>query len=740
MSDITLKEIKSGFNLSKINDNFEKIEEVINTEIIHSVGSNNIMSQDLDMNSKRLLNLPVPLGDTEPLRKGDITSSTVGATVQFVDDSIAAKAIKPHKTLVAAVVDTELKVGMVLNIEDRANGLFNVVLASTVTPNTFNIIQCTGVPTLALVLRISNAIEGYQTFGATGDGMVDDTIFIRAVNDFAVANNKVIVDYTGSTYRYTEDITSTGATFFLSTNCTFTSATSFITVQGSKVSQGNVTAAANKGDDALVFSSVSGLAVRDLIIADVDVANSFSSHRPEYHDGEFFEIASIAGSIVTSTTPLQANYTGISTDKLFKVTPICVWIVGGKFINSGTSVFALRTIHTAYSELRLDSAELTSTGNGALALDRAYKTNVIRGRFYKDFQSGDDYGINIINSQSVLIDGVDSYGGRHAITTGGDAEDANPPCRDIRIVNSRLENDKAASIYCADFHGNTADSYYSNCIVIGAVGLAGENTSCRHTTVYSHNGSNDIPLSYHELVGGTIEFYKNTVFHGLGLATEVVGITASALSQNIDRNYRVVVDGLELNGNSNIKQILNAVQDTNNIPNEWVLRNFADIGGLSLLTSAFQFVAISGGRDATRVVIADAHDQLVDPVEWIALSGTTLPATTFELPYEEGDNSNGHFEKLPSGIMICTFDFTVASTAINAAFLGGFRTGGLTWTFPAAFTAIPPGLSILPTGATAFSASESSTGTTSTLFFLTAITSQTAATRTAKMIARGRYF
>lgn len=661
---------------------------------------------------------------------------------QVFDDS--TDVIKSFDTLAAAVAATNLNDGNTVGLKERTTGngggaIWDVVLLSTVTPNTFNIVVSTGVPTLALVLRIDNAID-FKTFGAIGDDVADDTTFLQAVFDFSAANNKVIVDDTGSIYKYTANITTTGATLFMRTNSTFKGVNAFITLQGTKISQGNVTAAANIGDDALVFSSVSGLAVRDIIITDVDVANSFSSHRAEYHDGEFFEIADIAGSVVTSTTPLQANYTGISTDKLFKVTPICVWIDGGKFINSGTSTFSLRTIHTAYSELRLDSAELTSTGSSALALDRAYKTNIIGGRFFKDFQSGDDYGINVINSQSVLIDGINSYAGRHAITTGGDAADANPPCRDIRITNSRLENEADASIYCADFHGNTTDSFYDNCTIVGAVGLAGENCSCKNSTVYTHNASNDIPLSYHELVGGTLEFKNNRVYQGLGLATEVVGITASALSQNIDRNYKVVVDGLELISNSNITQIVNAVQDTNNIPNEWVLRNFADIGGLSLLTSALRFVAISGGRDATRIVIADPADQLVSPVEWLTLSGTTLPSASFELPFEEGLNSNGSFVKMTDGTMICTFDFTVASTALDTSFLGGFRSGGLTWTFPEAFTAAPPGISILPKAATAFAASESSTTTTSTLFFLTAVTTQTAATRNAKLTAIGRYF
>ena len=93
MTDITLKTIASGYNLNKINDNFVTLEDNINNTSIQSTGGNNVMSQDFDMNSKRIINLPAPVSGSEPIRKGDITASTTGATVQYVDDSIGAATI-----------------------------------------------------------------------------------------------------------------------------------------------------------------------------------------------------------------------------------------------------------------------------------------------------------------------------------------------------------------------------------------------------------------------------------------------------------------------------------------------------------------------------------------------------------------------------------------------------------------------------------------------------------------------
>lgn len=63
MSDVTLDPITSGYNLSKVNSNFDKVEQKINEEIVHLVGGNNVMLQDLDMNSNSLLNVAVDLTD-----------------------------------------------------------------------------------------------------------------------------------------------------------------------------------------------------------------------------------------------------------------------------------------------------------------------------------------------------------------------------------------------------------------------------------------------------------------------------------------------------------------------------------------------------------------------------------------------------------------------------------------------------------------------------------------------------
>lgn len=57
MTDVTLNNITSGYNIAKMNDNFQKIQTSINTDLLNLAGGNNTMGQNIDMNSFRVFNL-----------------------------------------------------------------------------------------------------------------------------------------------------------------------------------------------------------------------------------------------------------------------------------------------------------------------------------------------------------------------------------------------------------------------------------------------------------------------------------------------------------------------------------------------------------------------------------------------------------------------------------------------------------------------------------------------------------
>lgn len=56
MTDVVLVPITAGHNLSAINNNFTKVQNSINNDVLNLAGGNNTMSQDIDLNGHSLLN------------------------------------------------------------------------------------------------------------------------------------------------------------------------------------------------------------------------------------------------------------------------------------------------------------------------------------------------------------------------------------------------------------------------------------------------------------------------------------------------------------------------------------------------------------------------------------------------------------------------------------------------------------------------------------------------------------
>ena len=104
--------------------------------------------------------------------------------------------VKNFPTLALAVSNINLVDGDALNIAERTDGngggaFWDVVLSSTVTENTFNIVQATGVPTLSLVLRRnSDNIFNILQFGEISSDAAANTSVIQATYDAAILTSK----------------------------------------------------------------------------------------------------------------------------------------------------------------------------------------------------------------------------------------------------------------------------------------------------------------------------------------------------------------------------------------------------------------------------------------------------------------------------------------------------------------------------------------------------------------------
>lgn len=83
MSKIVLENVSSGYNLLRINANFQKVEDALNNDVLWRTpvtGEPNSLSDDIDANSRRIYNLAAPVDLNDAARLKDVTNAITGAT------------------------------------------------------------------------------------------------------------------------------------------------------------------------------------------------------------------------------------------------------------------------------------------------------------------------------------------------------------------------------------------------------------------------------------------------------------------------------------------------------------------------------------------------------------------------------------------------------------------------------------------------------------------------------------
>lgn len=485
---------------------------------------------------------------------------------------------------------------------------------------------------MALTKAHNRMIEGsgvtFADFGATGSG--DETSAIQAALTYASSNNVPIVDYSGKTYTYSTTLT-VGAIEMYGNFTLAATGTAYLSIAGTITEIGYVNATATAGDKSVTLSTTSGLSADDVIIIWNSTDNSFSSHRAAYHDGEFSRVLSISGSDANLETTLISSYSSATTNKVYKISGPKVVIDGPSFTGSGT--YVVRVLYADGAILKPTLVQSSATNGSALAIDKSYNTLVDGGEYIMPFTSGMGlgYGILVSNCQYVNITNVDAFGGRHATATGGDSEDGAAPCRFITIQNSVLANDPASAIYCADFHGNTADSKYSNCTIYGAVGVGGQRICVEDCEVYGLPDSANAILGYQELVSGYLEFKNLKCYLAEGsTATSVVSNLSSTFVNNIDGAYQIEVSNVDAKINASVVTFVNAYESSGQA-NTWVTEGLGIRGTISGFARLVSYTKAGSGVDASYIRVGDNYFDS-SQYELISTSGTTLPNAKLYYP------------------------------------------------------------------------------------------------------------
>jgi hypothetical protein len=159
---------------------------------INGIGVDSRMLTSLDYNEGLTTASTITLFDSYPA--GSVV--TLSKNTSSGASSVARDFVHNEATLDAAIAATNIVAGDSINVVEReatfgGGAMWDVVLSTTVTENLYDIVQCTGVPTLSLVLRAGDIISFRAFGGVTGGGVstVNSATFERCL---AVASERSI--------------------------------------------------------------------------------------------------------------------------------------------------------------------------------------------------------------------------------------------------------------------------------------------------------------------------------------------------------------------------------------------------------------------------------------------------------------------------------------------------------------------------------------------------------------------
>lgn len=464
----------------------------------------------------------------------------------------------------------------------------------------------------------------------------DNSAKLAQLNNFEW--NKFSVD---DYYEFTSnvEISKPGKQVAITGNGTLSGVGAYLTVSGSITNYGVITAAEAKGGRKVTVTNASGIEIGDTVCIHNQNANSFSAHRPEYTAGEFNTVIGKSGNQLTLKNKLMFDYTGLAGIKLFKMNLVKFRHDGVNISTTGSSPYALRVkfgdvIATGKPNI---TAKGTTACAASLVYDKCPSVSFDLGDVYNDtVGSSTQYGISFSSCWNAVGYAKSAWGYRHGVTTGGDAADCSIPCLNILVKDGTvIGNDPASGIYAADFHGNTIDSYYRNCVIYGDIGLAGENVGCPGSTIYAQRAN--YPIDLHEVVGGVINLdgVKIKPLPTFNFS-ELIGFSASSLAAKVDRAFTVRAHGISCQLTSAVQRVFNLLFNQSSSVSS---KSAVDVDGVALSGDQSGLVEIARLIQQAPGIRPDmvrmkGLPRLTDAQKYVSLIGTfqgcvmSLPSVT----------------------------------------------------------------------------------------------------------------
>lgn len=449
-------------------------------------------------------------------------------------------------------------------------------------------------------------VVSVKDFGAVGDGVTDDAAAFIA----ARATGKRVYAPTG-TYKLNQAVTSSGDLILegdgpstvLDFTGTVTGGNYALDANGTATQIEELSGTQNVGSTTVTFVSAPSLSVGDVFVIYNPTASSWSGFRPEYRAGEWCEVESIAGNVVTLRNSLYDTYAAADVD-VYKITGPKV--VLRNFAIRGTTVTGLIKASLCIAPL-VENITADHTNNSVIYWDRCFKPTVTNPDIRNIGDGGDDYGIAVGNSQHSRINGGYMYSRRHAVTHGGNGEICSVPVRDSRVIGSVLKNDVNSGTEAADFHGNTEDSSFIDCTIYNGAILGGKDielVNCKIT-----NGLTGYCVYHAEVKGGRLgargcSFFTSKDPDPAGRAIYDVGGNNNAVTSNTTEDATFFIENCKVRGRNLsastyfVRMVLRGATVKTNIVIDGVTADVNAIAGV-LLTSSIS------GTPASDFIIVD---------------------------------------------------------------------------------------------------------------------------------------
>lgn len=190
MSKIELEDTAGGYNISRINANFQAIEDEFNDKVLYRdnpEGEANEMLSDLDMNGQRIYNLPTPALASEAARlqdvinaisganqanlitfspAGDIVATTVQGAIEEVDAELHAHIVDTTAAHVASAIgETSSHASAVATTQHQINEEEVSVFRFMTSAQIADVIAKTAETNLASALDVTAAMQAAHNTG-----------------------------------------------------------------------------------------------------------------------------------------------------------------------------------------------------------------------------------------------------------------------------------------------------------------------------------------------------------------------------------------------------------------------------------------------------------------------------------------------------------------------------------------------------------------------------------------------